>query len=271
MDRPIPNSSSRGALPSYKNPPVNEVVCGMRFFTPDKLLIPHIGLLWDKFRREYPNIQHAPPIAAAKGEIPQDVTTGLPLPRVWFTNKEDNQLIQFQFDRFYFNWRRREDSYPRYPHVIKNFENVLNTIVNFFEELGLGELKPIEYELSYINQIPKGQGWNTIDDLPRIFSDFVWGQTTERFLPNPVSLLWQADFPFPGKKGRLAVNLRQAFRISDKVPLFLFELKAQGFDESTSNSAMREWFDLAHEWIVRGFTDLTTPEVQKLFWEREDA
>jgi hypothetical protein len=33
MGQTIPNSSSTGGLPSYKKPPVNEVVCGMRFHT----------------------------------------------------------------------------------------------------------------------------------------------------------------------------------------------------------------------------------------------
>ncbi len=262
------SGSSISALPSYKRPPVNEVVCGMRFHTPEKLRIPHIGLLWDKFRQEYPIIQHAPPIASVKGEIPVDNATGLPLQRVWFINDSDNQLIQFQFDRFYFNWRRRKDVYPRYPHVIKNFESVLITIVNFFNEFNLDELKPIEYELSYINHIQKDQEWNTIDDLQRIFSDLVWSQTAERFLPNPENIAWQINFPLPSKKGLLIVNLKQAIRTEDKVPLFVFELTARGLDESANKTTFREWFDIAHEWIVRGFTDLTTPEVHR-FWERE--
>ncbi len=256
-------------LPSYKKPPVNEVVCGMRFDTPDKLRIPHIGLLWDKFRSNYPIIQHAPPIASAKGEILIDGTTGMPSPRVWFINKSDDQLVQFQFDRFYFNWRRRKDDYPRYFHVIKSFESVLTTIENFFNDFELGELKPIEYEFTYINHLPKGQGWDTIDDLPRIFSDFVWKQTKERFLPNPVKVAWQAETPLPEKKGNLLVNLKQATRIDDKVPLLVLELKALGISESSSKEAIREWFDLAREWIVRGFTDLTTPEIQAI-WERDD-
>jgi uncharacterized protein (TIGR04255 family) len=270
MEHPISNPSATGTLPSYKNPPVNEVICGMRFHTPDKLNIPHIGLLWDKFRQEYPIIQHAPPVSAPQGEILIDNATGLPLPRVWFINDADNQLIQFQFDRFYFNWRRREDVYPRYTHVITSFERVLNSVEEFFNEFKLGELKPIEYELAYVNQIQKGQGWNTIDDLPKIFSDFVWGKTTGRFLPNPVNVAWQADFPLPQKRGHLTVNLKQATRTADKVPLLVFELATRGSGESTSKGAMREWFDTAHEWIVRGFTDLTTPEVQRDLWEREE-
>jgi len=268
MNYPIANSCSSTALPSYKNPPVNEVVCGMRFHTPDKLHIPHIGLLWDKFRSEYPIIQHAPPITSAKGEILLDVVTGVPLPRVWFINKADDQLVQFQLDRFYFNWRRRQNDYPRYSHVIKNFEYVLNIIEKHFTEFELGELQPLECELSYINHIPKGQGWDAIDDIPNIFSDFIWKQSTKRFLPNPVKVTWSTEFSLQEKKGQLIVNLKQATRTEDKVPLLVLELTARGMAESESRIAIREWFDVAHKWIVHGFTDLTTPDIQKI-WERE--
>lgn len=269
MIHPVKNSFSSDTLPSYKNPPVNEVVCGVRYDPPKNLRITHFGLLWDKFRSDYPNIQHATPITLAKGEIPVDKTTGLPLPRVWFINKSDDQVIQFQIDRFYFNWRRRQSDYPRYNHVINNFENVLSTIVDFFPKFKLGELKPLEYELSYINHIPKGQGWNTIDDLPKVFSDFLWKKTKKRFLPNPQNVAWETRFALPEQKGHLIVSLKQATRTEGKVPLMVLELKTRGLSESTSKESIREWFDLAHEWIVRGFTDLITTEIQKI-WERED-
>ena len=268
MTNAIESSFSTGVLPSYKNPPVNEVVCGLRFDTPDKLRIPHIGFLWDKFRADYPIIQHVPPIASAKGEILVDQATGIPLPRVWFINKSDDQLVQFQIDRFYFNWRRRQSDYPRYDHVINNFENVLNTIVNFFSEFELGGLKPIEYELSYINHIPQGQGWDTIDDLPSILSDFVWKKTSDRFLPYPEKVAWQTEFSLPENKGCLTVSLKQGVRTEDKTPLLILILKTRGVCESPEKKAVREWFDLSHEWIVKGFTDLTTPKIQE-FWEKE--
>ncbi|MCP5002896.1 MAG: TIGR04255 family protein [Planctomycetes bacterium] len=255
-------------LPGYKNPPVNEVVCGMQFHASTRLRIPHVGLLWDKFRTEYPLIQHAPPIASVKGGILLEDATGMPLPRVWFINKLEDQLVQFQADRFYFNWRRRQSDYPRYDHVINNFESVRETIEKFFIEFELGELSPIEYELSYINHIPRGQGWETIEDLPSIFSDFVWKQADGRYLPNPEKISWQTEFPLQEKNGHMIVNLKQATRSEDKAPLLVLELKARGIGESTCKEATREWFDLAREWIVKGFTDLTTPEVQKI-WEQE--
>jgi uncharacterized protein (TIGR04255 family) len=200
--------------------------------------------------------------------MPLDNETGLPIQRVWFINKQDDQLIQFQFDRFYFNWRRRQDDYPRYPYVIKKFENILNNAIIFFKEFDLGELEPIECELCYINHIPKGQGWNEISDLSKIFSDFNWDPKSNRFLANPESISWHSAFKLPGKYGSLAVNLKQALRTEDKIPLFVLELTARGIGESKRKDDILKWFDLAHEWIVKGFTDLTTPQIQR-FWEHE--
>ena len=118
------------------------------FTPPDKFYIPHIGLLWGKFRSEYPNIQHAIPVASATGEIYTDSVTNFPIPRIFFINESDDQLIQVQSDRFYYNWRRRKNPYPRYAHVIKNFEQMYSYITSFFSEFGFGEFKPIECELS---------------------------------------------------------------------------------------------------------------------------
>jgi uncharacterized protein (TIGR04255 family) len=256
------------SLPIYRKPPVNEVVCGLRFRRPDKLHIPHIGILWERFKADYPVIQHAPPIASAKIELNIDFATGMPVPRIWFINKSDDQLIQFQFDRFYYNWRRRQSEYPRYDHVIKNFERVMNNIIDFFKEFEFGDLEPIECELTYINHIPKGEGWNTIDDLPTIFSDFVWNQKDGRFLPKPQKVAWHAEFLLPEDKGHLFISLKHAIRTEDKIPLLVLELKTIGIDKSGKKESLRGWFDLAHEWIVRGFSDSTTPEIQKI-WERE--
>ena len=258
------NSSSiySSALPSYKKPPVNEVICGMRFQTPDNLKIPHLGLLWDKFRNNYPNIQHAPQIVE-KGQLLIDVAGGgTPLPRVWFLNQKDDQLIQVQFDRFYFNWRSRQRSYPRYEYIIKQFQDVFKVMEGFFKEFNLGDLVPVEYELSYINHIVQGEGWNNMDDVLKMFSDFTWQQRKERFLSNPLSAAWVAEFPIAENNGLLIVNLKQATRREDNKPLFVLELRAKS-DAFSQKHDYRKWYDLAHQWIVRGFTDLTTENIQK--------
>jgi uncharacterized protein (TIGR04255 family) len=145
----------------------------------------------------------------------------------------------------------------------------MNNIVDFFNEFEFGDLEPIECELTYINHIPKGEGWNTIDDFPGIFSDFVWNYKDGRFLPKPQKVAWHAEFLLPEDKGHLFISLKHAIRTEGQVPLLVLELKTIGIDKTAREEGIREWFDLAHEWIVRGFTDSTTPEIQKI-WEREE-
>jgi uncharacterized protein (TIGR04255 family) len=262
------NSTSGNPLPSYKRPPVDEVVCGFRFERLRELRVPHIGLLWEKFRSEYPTVQHAVPIAS-DNSLPVDELTGIPLPRVWFISKADSQLIQFQLDRLYYNWRHRGDDYPRYPAIIKNFENAKKHLETFAKESELGPIKPLECELTYINHIPIGQAWERIDDLPNVIGDFTWRKEQDRFLPHPTNIAWQVRFELPEKKGWLNVKLNQATRKLDGVPSLILELTARGSGEDKTTKGMHEWFDLAHEWIVRGFTDLTQKQIQEKIWKRE--
>jgi uncharacterized protein (TIGR04255 family) len=268
MSVKLKKSHIQNELPYYKNPPVNEVVCGLRFKTPDNLKIPHIGILWSKFLNDYPVIQHAPPIASSKGEIIIDKQVNVPLPRVWFVNMKDDQLIQFQFDRFYFNWRKRERKYPRYQYVIKNYLKILDVLRDFFINNDLGELKPLEYELTYLNHIPQGEGWETIEDLPNLFRDFIWNMSAERFLQNPQKITWGIEFQLPEQNGTLFVNLKHGIKKSDKRPILILELSVKLIDDSILIEKILEWYNLSHEYIVRGFSDLTTPEIQKI-WGRE--
>ena len=271
MTKVLTKVYSKEGLPSYRKPPVNEVYAGVRFQAPDKLNITHFGQLWGKFRSEYPIVQHSAPIESGPAQFLIDQATGLPLPRVWFINTEDNRLVQFQVDRFYFNWRCRNDDYPRYPYVIDKFESASSIIKSFFSEFDLGELKPVEYELNYTNHIPMGQGWETTDDLSRIFRDFTWSKSADRFLPRPEDVAWNTNFKLPDDKGKLTVKLKQAIRQEDKVRILVLELTVRGVVDLLGDISVRKWFDTAHEWIVRGFTDLTTHEIQTKLWERENA
>jgi uncharacterized protein (TIGR04255 family) len=270
LKKPSRSQSKRATLPSYKNPPLEEVVCGFRFETLPELKIPHIGLLWQKFRDEFPRIQHVPPILGEQGLVADD-STGMPLPRVWFINARDDHLIQFQVDRFYFNWRRRNNQYPRYSTIVRRFIEAKRVLEEFIDEFELGTLKPIEFELTYINHIPKGRGWETVDDLSKIFCDFGWQTRKGRFLPTPTSSAWHARFVFPEDQGTLTVKSSQGKKKEDGAPILILEMAARGRPKEFSKDAMMNWFDQAHEWIVFGFADLTTDIIQNTVWEREYA
>src|SRR5260370_28834038 len=87
------------ALPEYNNPLVNEVVCGVLFESIKTLFAPHLGLLWERFKSDYPTCQEVPPLVPAietfdrpSGQTPLSIELSeLPsLPRVWFVHSGGN-------------------------------------------------------------------------------------------------------------------------------------------------------------------------------------
>ena len=260
------------SLPNYSNPPVIEVVCGIRFKKIEKFKVPHLGLFWQQIREAFPVCQHAPPLGFSPEQI--DLSNGFPfpLPRIWFINEQKNGLIQLQNDRFHYNWRKiqQDESYPRYQTVINAFTNNLAIFQKYLQDENLGKFEPIECELTYLNHIFKGEGWESVTDLNQIVPDYNWFSKEKEFLPEPINIGWRTTFVLPEDRGRLVVKFDQGNRKVDNYPVFILNFTAQGLGADKSMDSIWSWFELAHEWIVRGFTDLTHPEIQKTIWDRTD-
>ena len=269
-------SSPKQLLPEYANPPLNEVVCGVLFKSLDLLLTPYLGVLWQHYKDNYPTCQEVPPIipiieSFERQPKPKPELTEIPpLPRVWFVHADGNGVIQVQRDRFLHNWRqlKRIEQYPRFEPVFDMFVNHFETFKEFVKKHNLGTLEPLQYELTYINHIYQGEGWSTNADVGKIFSDFVWRAKEGRFLAAPEIINWRTTFILPNKAGRLHMVVRTGESREDSRPLYLFELTARGFIQNKSLDKMKEWFDLAHQWIVCGFTDLTDENTQRAVWKR---
>ena len=260
--------------PEYENPPVNEVVCGIFFGRLEKFLSSYLGLLWDQYKPDYSESREVAPLVPVVerfDNLPQQPHIDVPpLPRTWFVHNNDNGVIQVQRDRFLHNWRkiRSDDEYPRYSKVIEMFRTHLSTFTTFIEEHNLGVIKPLQYELTYINHIVKGNGWETISDVGNIFPYCSWPPTTSASLPQPEIINWQTSFALPEQTGRLHTRIHYAIRPQDNLPLFRFELTARGIGNYTTLESMWDWFQLAHDWIIRGFIDLTSPQLQKDLWRQ---
>lgn len=263
-------------LPEYENPPVTEVVCGILFKPIGTLLAPHLGLLWDKFRADYPHCREVAPLTPVierfdeSPAMDMEITDVPPLPRIWFTHVNNQGIIQVQRDRFLHNWRkvRPTDEYPRYHNVIQMFRDRWARFELFIREVELGTIEPLQYEITYVNHIPQGEGWTTNNDVGKVFPDFAWRPDQERFLRGIEGINWRTTFLLPQRAGRLHGTIRRGMRREDKYPLLLFELTARGIGDYKTPEVMWAWFDLAHEWMVRAFTDLTGDEVQKKVWKR---
>lgn len=263
-------------FPDYENPPVIEVVCGILFEELDQVLAPHFGLLWEKYRSEYPECREVPPLTPAIETFEGPISLGLrlenvpPLPRVWFIHADKNGIIQVQRDRFLHNWRkiRDTDEYPRYPQVIRLFKDRYNCFQSFLEENRLGEIRPKQYELTYVNHIRKGQAWEGLGCLRGLFPDFAWRSDRDRFLPDPSGVNWRTTFDMPERVGRLHVKIQNGKDRETGDEIIVLDLTVRGIGEDKSLEGMWEWFNTAREWIVFGFTDLTGEEVHKTVWKR---
>lgn len=253
-------------LADYARPPVIEVVYGIRFAPLADWRLPHIGAFWLQVADRFPRCEHAPPIADPNVVV--DPTTGLPLPRVWLISDTDDRLIQLQPGRLLFNWRRRESAgpYPRYATLSKTFFGFLLDFEKFVGEHRLGSIEVLEYELTYINHILEEEGWRFPEHIGRVVKELAWQAPAHRFLPPPLTVSWQARFTFQNGPGTLLANISPARQVKDSGQFLVLEMSARGLPTEAPRDHIEDWFSHAHEWIVRGFEDLTSDEAQRELW-----
>lgn len=273
----VPDNRS-DPLPEYATPPVIEVVCGISFAPLHQFQAVHYGLLWERMKDSFPNIEEHPPFAMPVEQL-EPLTIRVsevqlmdrpPLPRVWFLDQPGNAIIQVQRDAFLHNWRKLkpDDRYPRFRTVIESFQQHLKTFGAFVADTGFGRITPIQCELTYINHIFEGPLWSKGKPLNHLLPDFQWREKRDRFLPTYEGVNWRTAYRLPEGQGRLHATTQIGFLRAAGQPLVSLELKARGINDSKSVEDIWPWFEMAHEWIVRGFTDMTSEKAQNELWGR---
>ncbi len=251
----------------YQNPPINEIVCGIRFDTIKPLQSGHLGLLWQKFMPDFPNTEDNNLIGLVSGEEFEEPNQ-FPLPRVWFIHRDENELIQVQRNWFLHNWRkiRPDDEYPGYERIFKNFEDYLSHFQTFLAEENLGSLMPKQYELTYIDLIPQSQGWENPKDLAKVFPNLLSGTRQSILLDNVIGINWQTILGLPNGLGQLMLLIRNAQRLPDNQQLLQIEFKALS---NQPYQPMQVWFQAAHNAITQLFSSLVSEEIHEKFWGRK--
>jgi len=273
-------------LPDFEIPPVVEVAISLQF-TPLELHASHFGLLWQRFRSEgYARTEDHGPLEPAIEQFgsTQQPQIGVrlqtfddapPLPRVWFLNDQQNELIQVQRDRIIVNWRQGAQSEPylRYANIIKRHRASLLVLAQFVQAEKLGEIVPMQCEITYVNHLLAGAGWTRHGDLDSVVT--TWrNQYSDSYLPAPEDVRFLARYRMNDEqgepRGRLHVTVHPAFRTVDKQPIIVMKLTARGTPRSASEADAYALFDREHEWIVRGFTSITTKGMHSV-WRRKDG
>jgi uncharacterized protein (TIGR04255 family) len=270
-------------LPDFAAPPVVEVALSVMFES-IPLDSAHIGVLWrDHFASDFPSTADLPvldsPIERERERSPLQPSPELqvmaPRLRTWFLNPAGTQLVQVQHDRLAHNWRKGDtgEDYPHWEAPRMSFERELAIFERFVHEHKVGPVLVRQCEVTYVNHIVAGQGWNSHADVARVFS--VWQTSPSKgFLPTMEDgrfLLRYAMRDQDGRfLGRLHASVQPVFRSSDgeETPLFLMNMTARGAPDTPDIAGAIRFLDLGREWIVQGFTEMTTPEMHVVWGRR---
>jgi uncharacterized protein (TIGR04255 family) len=272
------NSQRPADLPDFRSPPLTEVILGVQFDVVPGFLTPHLGLIWERFRGDFPHVEEHPPLQPVFetfGPNPQMVAlqfTMQPIaPRLFFINDSRTELLQVQKDRFLHNWRKvgEGDSYPRFERMLQNFEVGLATYVAAIVGAGLPVPVPNQCEATYINQIPVANGQSLSELTADLFGQHAGnlmlpdiGEAEDlRFMLRYV-MRDSSNEPF----GRLIASAEPARRV-DGQTIVQLTMTARGRPITPDNAGIVDFLKKGRSNVVKGFAHLTGSKMHKL-WGR---
>ena len=112
----------------------------------------------------------------------------------------------------------------------------------------------------------RGSAWDTFADLPKVIS-FWKGLSSNGLLNSPESASFGMSYSMGNPSERMRISLDHALRVQDGKDILQFSLVARMKPSSGMPDDVMSCLDRGREWIVRAFTDMTTPEMHVL-WKR---
>jgi uncharacterized protein (TIGR04255 family) len=268
-------------LPSFENPPVGEVAVSLQFERLERLTSIHLAELWQSFKQDFPVVEEQPPLPQVREELRSGpaapplpeirLSGGMVVPRFVFLDPAGGRLFQVQQDRFVHNWRRQADEpYPRYVELRSAFVERLLAFREFVAGHGVGDILPNQCELTCVNPIAPGV-WERHGQLDRVVT--VWQNSfSDAFLTEPQDVRFLERHWIRDSRdsviGRLYIQLDPIYHLPTGEPRLLLQLIARGAPLGAKLNDAMAFLDIAHEWIVRGFTSITQPEMHEV-WGRE--
>ena len=270
-------------LPDFQSPPLVETVLSLQFQPLQGFRSVHVGLLWQQFRDTFPLIEEHLPLSVAcetfdvpsPGQVEVTIEEKPPLPRVCFLNESETELIQIQTDRFIHNWRkggRVSAPYPRYESVRAKFRDEVRRFQEFLSDEKLGQVVVNQCEVTYVNHIEPCKAWRRLGQIEGVLR--TWTARGRSFLPEPEGGRIEQRFMIRrdsgGPLGRLHTSLTSAWKAEGQHPILVLTLTARGSPIGQGIDGAFAFLDLGREWIVKGFTELTTTDMHRV-WGRIDA
>ena len=269
----------------FQRPPVVETLLGVQFEPLPKFRNAHLGAFWKRLGSEWTTPTDAPPLAQQFERFEEtqrwinsgfllQVASELPQ-RMQLRNQDENRMVQVQNGRLHYNWLGQcAAEYPRFKNVRPEFSRILEELRRFVSDEGLGEIKPNQWEVTYVNRIPRGTVWNDPSDWSKLFRALA-------LLPANLSSAslesfgGECHYEIPPQLGRLHVQVQHG-RLSAPMiqEVLTLTLTARGSVEMGGNRSLdlEGGLNRGHAVIVKAFTELTS-ETAHEYWGliHEDA
>ena len=266
-------------LPDFKKPPVVEVAVSVQFDEP-AISGPLLMLRWSQVRNNFPKYEEAPPIpldietfdGPREPRFEFEISDAPPTPRFFMKSESESEILQIQENMFGYGWRKlaTTDEYPRYKKIISGFKRELAAFQTFLSEENLEDISPVQCEVTYVNLILPEDVWISHSEFGKIIPSAA-PRLTEGFLPPSEQSRYAAQYVMPrgdgSPPGRLYVSVEPGYIMGEKTPMYIMKLTARGAPQGRCCAGVIKTMDIGHEWIVRGFTTLTSREMHQA-WER---
>ena len=266
-------------LASFRKPPLHEVALMVQFEAVTELTSAHIGSFWQEVRGRLPHIQEQLPLpgvpieraGSKQGKLQLEIVQS-PRIRTWFLDSEGRELVQIQHDRFIRNWRKtgEDDVYPRYEdHIRPRFAEDFTRFVNFVGSFGLGEVNPLQCEVTYFNRIRSAEPiWGKPSDMHNAMTTHQPPMLDNLPASYEQSQLRQSFIIHDDDEfiGRLYTEL-SPIEI-DGEAVIRYDLTARGRPKSPTVEGAMEFLDLGRRLIVECFERSTSADMHEI-WGKE--
>jgi len=187
--------------------------------------------------------------------------------RLQVTHENDDRVLQLQPTRFLYNWRRRQGSYPKHDALLQEFQEHLQGLRKFVDESGVGPLRLNQWEVTYVNHLPRGEGWESPADWAKVLPKLLGpGQVGGDLQIESFSGEWH--FEIEPRAARLHVAVQHGRLLTAEGPeVLVLQLTARGPIREEPGWGLQDGIDRGHRACRTAFAEMTPPALHAL-WGR---
>lgn len=243
----------------FDRPPLVETALAVEFAPIQGWGIQHYGLFWREVHDRFPRFQSQAPLIDPGKPLPPSTNPFGDYVRGWFVDESESRLIQLQYDRLIYNWRRMADGdeYPHYISVREGFTDVWTQFSRFLRDHGLEQPVVQRCNLTYVNNLPVDRWRDGIHLGPlATFND-----------PAAIQSL-NISYAWPDGRESVSIVLQPVVRLIDAASFQQFQLTASMQPDSSNSVDIIAALDRGHERITHVFTTITTEGMQSQWLPR---